>query len=81
MKHNVEQTVANTDTETLPKVARNILKILNRMMLVYDVVVDIFSTCCKAVLYVLPKKQNRKKLSYCTDVTKAYKHCCSSGYV
>jgi hypothetical protein len=51
LKHNNEQAVANTDPETLCIVARNILKIVE---IVFELVVNIFSTCCKAVLQVLP---------------------------
>jgi hypothetical protein len=42
LKHNTEQTVVNTDQETLPKVANTKKRI--------EKVVDIFRICCEGVL-------------------------------
>jgi hypothetical protein len=51
-KCNTEQTVANTDPETLHKLARNTKMAVN----VFEEVVGIFRISCKAVLQVLPDK-------------------------
>lgn len=49
---------------------------LRGWMRVFEKVADIFSTCCKAVLQLLPNKQKLKVLlcRWYTDVTKTHKH-------
>jgi hypothetical protein len=54
IKHNIQQTVANTNPDTLRKVVQNTL---NSVGVVFQmVVVDNFGICCKAVLSVLRNK-------------------------
>jgi hypothetical protein len=73
LKHNTEQTVANTDTKNF-EAARNTQR---GCILVFEKVVDIFSICC-----FLTNKNKRTTPSSCyIDVTKVYKYCCSLGYV
>jgi hypothetical protein len=70
LKLNIEKTVAKTGPETLSKFVGNTIK----SMALLKKMVDIFSTCYKAVLL---SSSQAKKLSWYIDVTKICSYCCS----